>query len=100
MKLKLSITLCSSLSLISCANTLVTKEIIWERKEQVSLNEICNRHNHYKTGVYGCAVWKESKLDKRCYVYTLDTLKEYSPAEQYVLGHEIMHCFKGQFHSQ
>jgi len=73
-----------------------TKSITWQRVPQAKLTQICNQGQHYKNGMWGCAIWYQ---DGRCIVYTLETLKANSPQEQYVLGHETMHCFNGHFHS-
>lgn len=84
-----------SFSLAGCATE--SKQVYWERLPLAQLNEVCDKWNHYKTGVYGCAIQRQPN-DNRCYVYTLDSLVPAGPKEQFVLGHEVMHCFRGSFH--
>jgi hypothetical protein len=82
---------------------LETRQIIWQRVSQERLQQICQTYyqdrQHYKKGIYGCALYyKEGPNRRICYVYTLESLTMHSNQEQYVLGHETMHCFDGSFH--
>jgi hypothetical protein len=72
-----------------------TKEISWHRVSPTILTQKCQGLDHYKGGILGCSWW----TDKTCVIYTVDTLGEKSQQEQFVLGHEVEHCFNGKFHN-
>jgi hypothetical protein len=81
------------------------KQITWEKVSQEQLNNLCLKDNqsinHYKNGLWGCAIYSRDTNNNLCRIYTLETLETLetnSSREQYILGHETMHCFKGNFH--
>lgn len=93
----------ASIAVSGCANLgprsqEAPKTITWQRVSQEKLEEICNHGEHYKNGFYACSVW--NRYSNSCDIYTLNSLKPKSNGEQYVLGHETMHCFIGKFHNQ
>jgi hypothetical protein len=90
--------LSSACAQISPTMPAATKRVSWERVGQERLTQICNgtKLKHYNSGFYGCSIWNPQT--DSCKVYTLDILKKQSNGEQYVLGHEMMHCFEGNFH--
>lgn len=91
MKPKSLTILFSSLLLTSCASVPNAKYISWEKGNQDYLDRICP-----KKGLFGCA-WQSTQHDG-CKIYSLDSLEPFSVKEQYVVGHEAIHCFKGDFH--
>lgn len=90
--------LLSSLLLSSCVS-LEERNITWMRVSHAELRRICaNTAQHQNSKLLGCAVWSKNLNNHNCTIYTLDSLSSESPQEQFVLGHETMHCFKGAFH--
>jgi hypothetical protein len=70
-----------------------TKTIQWRKVPNV--NEYCQQampHKKLKENevFYGCAVW--SRVESKCIIVTgyTDNLN--------VIGHELKHCFAGEFH--
>lgn len=93
-----SMILSSCLLLASCSS--IPMQVTWERVPKEKLMEVCQTHmaelRHYKKDIYGCSRWNKDR--RECTVYTLETLARNSNAEQFVLGHETMHCFDGHYH--
>lgn len=96
-----SLILALALSTIAgCATSGVTKNIQWKRVSLEDVQKICNSYRTTNTEpLYGCTMY-DAKLasDNTCIVYTSASIEKFSPLEQLLLGHEMMHCFEGDWH--
>jgi hypothetical protein len=70
-----------------------TSQVTWIRLPFNELQKVCSRaYKHIESNPYqACAVWSPNR--KLCYIYTgLETTHQ-------ILGHELRHCFQGNFHT-
>jgi hypothetical protein len=70
----------------------MSKQVHWQRASLEELKKLCPDADN----PVGCAVWTKNSND--CYIYTLAALEPNSSKEQWVIGHELLHCYNGKYH--
>lgn len=98
MKPKLLTILFSSILAQGCTS-LNTRTISWEKVSREELSKIClnaSNREKYKDIIDGCSFYTMYP----CKVFTRNDLIPNSILEQLTLGHEILHCFKQDYHKE
>ncbi len=89
-------------STLPAGSETASKNITWTKTTFAEVQSICGRYWKQINGteytgpsLNGCAIWDNQF---KCDIYTMNDLVEYSYKEQLILGHEVMHCFKKNYH--
>jgi hypothetical protein len=77
-------------------------EIVWNRIDdpQKTCEQLSGRPEFFR--ILGCSKWRDSgKPDVRtCAIYAPMPRDEHDTARMATLGHELMHCFDGNWHDR
>ena len=88
-------------SLLTACSTTTTEPIFYSKTTTIQWRKVSNVHEYCRQALphkklkeneifYGCATW--SKVESKCTIITgyADNLT--------IIGHEVKHCFTGEFH--
>lgn len=74
-------------------------QIRWERdpeKVQKALTKYEKKNYYWEGSLIALALWKGNK----CTIYALEPDNQYDSEAIDTLGHEMLHCFKGEYHDE
>ena len=80
------------------AHPLMTDRVLIEWRPVPRVNATCQQqsrergHNGFGYTVEACAFWQKTLMGYQCTIYTSQR------TTMATLGHEVRHCFQGQFH--
>ncbi len=74
--------------------------IVWNRVDdpQVACEGLAGRREFFK--IMGCSKWREASNRRECVIYAPEPRDERDKERFVTLGHEVMHCFEGNWHDR
>ena len=74
--------------------------VVWNRVDDVQ--QVCQELSGRKEvwAIRGCSKWSDSRTGRVCNIYVPRPKSELDQQAFVTLGHELMHCFEGNWHDR